>query len=140
MLCFGTQRALVRIMAEIYDRETGAPITVGLQGCKRSNEAIQSATRLARLRGASVLLIDDDGEWIIHPDGDVELNHEVDQIILDDGWYDSLVDACREECLDSDASALELLRRLNWWRWRDDGDGIYTVTSGPYAGSYREDL
>lgn len=54
-------------MAEIYDSTTGAAITVGLQGCNTCNEAILAAQRIADERGHDVLLVDDDGEWYVHP-------------------------------------------------------------------------
>lgn len=54
-------------MAAIYDYETGDEITVGLQGCDVCDEAIQAAQRIADDRGEDVHLVDDDGEWIVHP-------------------------------------------------------------------------
>lgn len=54
-------------MAEIYDYETGNEIAAGLQGCNVCDEAIQAAQRIADERGEDVHLVDDDGEWIVHP-------------------------------------------------------------------------
>lgn len=54
-------------MVAIYDVKTGDLITDGLQGCKVSDEAIQTAERIADRRGCDVRLVDDDGEWIVHP-------------------------------------------------------------------------
>ena len=45
----------------------GNELTVGLQGSRVSDEAIHAAQRSADLRGEDVLLVDDDGEWIVHP-------------------------------------------------------------------------
>lgn len=59
-------------MAEIYDYETGESITVGLQGCTVSDEALQAARRIAVDRDAPVVLDDDDGEWGVYPDGSIE--------------------------------------------------------------------
>lgn len=54
-------------MAKIYDVVTGDAITVGLQGCEVCDEAMQAAHRIADECGGDVLLVDDDGEWIVHP-------------------------------------------------------------------------
>ena len=59
-------------MAEIYDYETGDELTAGLQGSSVCDEAIQAARWLAADRGEPVELHDDDGEWLVHPDGDCE--------------------------------------------------------------------
>lgn len=56
-------------MAEVYDCETGDIITGGMQGSAVCSEAIQAAQRIAKDRGEPVLLADDDGQWIVHPDG-----------------------------------------------------------------------
>lgn len=56
-------------MAAIYDATTGETITEGLQGCSRCDEALQTARRLAQERDEPVHLDDDDGEWLVHPDG-----------------------------------------------------------------------
>jgi hypothetical protein len=59
-------------MAAIYTQEDGSEITGGLQGCMVCDEAIQAARRIAADRGEAVVLADDDGEWLVHPNGDVE--------------------------------------------------------------------
>lgn len=59
-------------MAAIYDMTTGDTITEGLQGCEACDEAIRAARRVAARRGAAVLLSDDDGDWIVSPDGSCE--------------------------------------------------------------------
>ena len=56
-------------MAAIYDRITDNPITEGLQGCEVCDEAIIAARNIARRRNEEVLLVDDDGDWIVFPDG-----------------------------------------------------------------------
>lgn len=56
-------------MAAIYNMLDGTAITQGLQGCSVCDEAIQAARRIAADRGEDVHLVDDDGEWIVHPDG-----------------------------------------------------------------------
>lgn len=53
-------------MASIYTLD-GNELSTGLQGCNTSDEAIQAAERHADNLGADVHLIDDDGEWIVHP-------------------------------------------------------------------------
>lgn len=57
-------------MAEVFDYETGAPMTAGLQGCKVCDEALIAARNIAKDHGKPVLLVDDDGEWIVQPNGD----------------------------------------------------------------------
>lgn len=59
-------------MATIYHYETGNEITAGLQGCTVCDEAIQAARRIAEDRDEPVELHDDDGEWLVHPDGECE--------------------------------------------------------------------
>ena len=55
-------------MAAIYtlDSET---ITEGLQGCSQSDEALHAARRIAADRGETVVLDDEDGLWLVAPDG-----------------------------------------------------------------------
>lgn len=59
-------------MASILDYQTGEYITQGLQGCKTCDEAIQMARRMAAERQKPVVLDDDDGQWVIQPDGSAE--------------------------------------------------------------------
>lgn len=59
-------------MATIYDPETGDLITDGLQGCETCDEALNTALSIAKRRGEPVELHDDDGEWIVEPDGSCE--------------------------------------------------------------------
>lgn len=60
-------------MASIYDYWDGTLITGGLQGSNVCDEAIDTAKYLADHRDEPVHLEDDDGEWIVHPDGSVEV-------------------------------------------------------------------
>ena len=55
-------------MADIYDLESGVPITEGLQGCQICDEALNAAQRIASEDGP-VILEDDDGTWLVHEDG-----------------------------------------------------------------------
>ena len=54
-------------MAKILDPRSGDILTDGLQGCNKCDEAILTAYRMADARGRTVLLMDDDGEWVVHP-------------------------------------------------------------------------
>jgi NAD(P)H-dependent FMN reductase len=54
--------------ASIYDGE-GNTITGGLQPASVCDEAIQAARRIAAESGDDVYLEDDDGNWIVSPDG-----------------------------------------------------------------------
>ena len=56
-------------MAAIYDYETGNTITEGLQGCDTCDRAINMAIEMAAERGVPVVLDDDDGQWLVKPDG-----------------------------------------------------------------------
>ena len=58
-------------MAAIYTMD-GYTITAAIEGCKVSDIAIRTAERQARERGEDVHLVDDDGEWIISPNGHAE--------------------------------------------------------------------
>jgi hypothetical protein len=58
-------------MATIYDAETTNIITEGLQGSDVCNEAINAAKRYAKDRGEDVILDDDDGYWLVSPEGGV---------------------------------------------------------------------
>lgn len=53
-------------MAAIYTLD-GNELCAGLQGCKVSDEATQAAERIADDLNSDVHLVDDDGEWIVHP-------------------------------------------------------------------------
>lgn len=53
-------------MAAIYTMD-GNELSAGLQGCRVCDEAIQAAERTADKRREDVHLVDDDGEWIVHP-------------------------------------------------------------------------
>lgn len=55
-----------RPYASIYTLD-GGHLTEGLQGSRVCDEAIQTAQRLADERSEDVLLLDDDGDWIVHP-------------------------------------------------------------------------
>lgn len=55
-------------MAAVYDIDTGNELTTGLQGCNVCDKAIQVAQGLADSMGRDVHLVDDDGEWAVHPE------------------------------------------------------------------------
>lgn len=57
-------------MASILDPRDGSQICVGLQGCNVCDAAIQAAQQRADRLSRDVHLLDDDGEWIVHPAGD----------------------------------------------------------------------
>lgn len=57
-------------MATIYNSEA-YPITDGLQGSDICDDAIRTALRIAADRDESVFLDDDDGLWLVEPDGTV---------------------------------------------------------------------
>lgn len=54
--------------AAIYNWTTGDELTVGLEPCTRSDQALRAAQRLASERGEPVHLVDADGEWRVDPD------------------------------------------------------------------------
>lgn len=56
----------------------GEKITTGLPVSAVSDEAFRAAQRIAAHRGEAVVLADDDGEWIIQPDGSATLTTDVD--------------------------------------------------------------
>lgn len=58
-----------KVMASINTMD-GNSLTQGLQGCDVCDEAIRMAQRMADERGDDVHLVDDDGEWIVHPSRD----------------------------------------------------------------------
>lgn len=63
-------------MASIYDYDDGHPIALGFQGSRVCDEAVQAARRIAADMGEPVELHDDDGEWLVHPDGSCDLLRE----------------------------------------------------------------
>ena len=56
-------------MATIYRASDASIITDGLQGSNVCDEAIQAAQALAAADDEDVILEDDDGYWLISPDG-----------------------------------------------------------------------
>lgn len=56
-------------MATIYDINTGATITAGLQGADVCDAALRAARRIAAENRETVILEDDDGEWLVGPRG-----------------------------------------------------------------------
>jgi len=58
-------------MANIYDA-AGYSITEGLQGCTVCDEALQIARDIAADRRQPVFLEDDNGDWLIFPNGDID--------------------------------------------------------------------
>ena len=65
-------------MAEIYDYGTAEPLALGLQGALVCDEAINLARWYAANNNEPVVLEDDDGYWLVSPDGGVEE--------IDDDW------------------------------------------------------
>ena len=63
-------------MAEIYNYETAAVETEGLQSAVVCDEAIQAARRIAANGGEPVVLEDDGDEYapyvLVHPDGSTD--------------------------------------------------------------------
>jgi len=57
--------------ATIYSTD-GEHIAQGLQGCNVCDEALQHARRVAKERDEGVVLEDDDGNWLVYPDGSCE--------------------------------------------------------------------
>ena len=57
-------------MATIYDT-TGETIAY-VRGVDMGGIGIQAAYEIAEMDGAPVILEDDDGDWMVHPSGDVE--------------------------------------------------------------------
>lgn len=56
-------------MSSIYTYETGETLCEGLQGSNVCDQAIQTAKELAAEREEEVVLEDDDGNWLVDPDG-----------------------------------------------------------------------
>lgn len=63
-------------MASIYDWTTGDEITTGLEEPAGSDQAMQTARRIAARRGEPVVLSTEDGEWIVEPTGRVRRGTE----------------------------------------------------------------
>jgi len=63
-------------MAEIYTIN-GEELAIGLQGCSVCDEARRHARAFAADRDEEVILDDDDGLWIIFPDGSRELSEDM---------------------------------------------------------------
>jgi hypothetical protein len=74
-------------MAAIYDYETAALITEGLQGSDVCDEAAWAAKRIAKDLGKAVILEDDDGLWIAGPRGGVRNMTQREK--RDGGWIES---------------------------------------------------
>lgn len=56
-------------MAAISTYTTSEHLSEGLQGCNTCDHALQTARRTAAQRNEPVVLDDDDGTWIVEPDG-----------------------------------------------------------------------
>lgn len=57
-------------MATIYTYKSTDPIAEGLQGAFCCDEAIRAARTIAKESGAPVVLDDEDGVWLVQPNGD----------------------------------------------------------------------
>ena len=58
-------------MASLFDLLSGHTITEGLQGSDICNDALRTARAIAKETKRSVLLDDDDCEWIVGPRGGI---------------------------------------------------------------------
>jgi len=58
-------------MASLFDLRSGHTITEGLQGSSVCNDALRIARARAKESKRSVLLEDDDGDWIVGPRGGI---------------------------------------------------------------------
>lgn len=67
-------------MASILDPRDGSEICDGLQGCNVCDAAIQAAQQWADSLGRDVHLVDDDGEWLVHPADDAGNRESADQL------------------------------------------------------------
>ncbi len=56
-------------MATIHSFESTEDLAVGLQGSDVCDEAWNAAVDMAEERDDNVVLCDDDGNWLVHPDG-----------------------------------------------------------------------
>lgn len=54
--------------ATIYSKD-GYELATGLQGIDVCDEALRYAREFASERNEDVILDDDDGSWLVHPDG-----------------------------------------------------------------------
>lgn len=59
-------------MATVYDTDEGMALAEGLQGSSVCDQARRVAREYAADRGEAVVLDDDDGTWVVHPDGTIE--------------------------------------------------------------------
>lgn len=113
--------------AAIYSLD-GNAITLGLQGSNICDEAIQTAERIADSRGEDVHLVDDDGEWIVHPmvDGKREL---ADPYTSDDDEDDDEDDVSDEDLIDLAVDRLDAAKQ-------DDGDYYYDANDEGHKRRY----
>lgn len=58
-------------MAALYDLISGHTITAGVQGSNACDAAIRMAKSIAKDSRRTVMLDDDDGEWLVGPSGRV---------------------------------------------------------------------
>ncbi len=70
-------------MAAIYNY-FGDELAAGLQGCSVCDEAIQVAQRKADEIGEDVHLVDDDGDWWVHPRNEDGSRDPADQVFGED--------------------------------------------------------
>ncbi|KKM05265.1 hypothetical protein LCGC14_1755870 [marine sediment metagenome] len=70
-------------MAAIYDNQS-ITLADGLQGSDICDAAVQAAFRIAYERDEDIVLMDDDGVWIVHPDGTCTASIAV--LVEDDEW------------------------------------------------------
>lgn len=90
-------------MASIYDPIDGTVLVEGLQGSDVCDQAWQAARTMAAERGSDVELEDDDGNWLVHPDGmrtaiQPEVDDSVDNAVLFDSETGDFVDCSDLGC------------------------------------------
>ncbi len=68
LVCMSNTNYASRLTADIYAAD-GSEITAGLQPSRFCDEAINLARELAAERNETLLLCDDDGDWLVAPDG-----------------------------------------------------------------------
>jgi hypothetical protein len=90
-------------MATIFDNN-GDELTAGLQGSSVCDEALMAAREFAKERDETVLLEDDDGRWLVHPNGKCER------------WTDG------DEPERTEAQ---------WWAWHDADDNHWSPGEDP---------